>query len=68
MNTVNTAEAAENNVLYEFKGKAPALKELIPLSLQHVLAAVVGVVTPAIIVANTCGYEGSDRTMMIQGR
>lgn len=66
MNTVNTAEAAENNVLYEFKGKSPALKELIPLSLQHVLAAVVGVVTPAIIVANTCGYEGSDRTMMIQ--
>ena len=63
-NTAGTSETTD--CLYEFKGKAPRVRELIPLSLQHVLAAVVGVVTPAIIVAGVCGMDEKDTTIMIQ--
>ena len=44
----------------------PAPGQLVPLGLQHVVAAVVGIVTPAILVANTCNITGSDRTLLIQ--
>lgn len=60
------AKAAETSCLYEFKGKAPKVRELIPLSLQHVLAAVVGVVTPAMVVAQECQMSNADTTIMIQ--
>lgn len=65
MNTEN--ENKENDAaLYSFKGGHIALSSLIPLSLQHVLAAVVGVVTSAIIVAQTCQMSEADQTLMIQ--
>lgn len=51
--------------LYDFYGKRPPVGELVPLALQHVLAAIVGIVTPAIIVANACGIE-EQRPMLIQ--
>ena len=44
----------------------PAPGQLIPLGLQHVVAAIVGIITPAIMVANTCGLPDSDRTLLIQ--
>jgi len=44
----------------------PKASQVIPLSLQHVLAAVVGVITPAIIVAGVCGLTEGEKTMMIQ--
>ncbi len=44
----------------------PAPGELIPLGLQHVVAAVVGIITPAIMVANTCALSDADRTLLIQ--
>ncbi len=34
---------ADTSTLYEFKGSVPKPSLLVPLSLQHVLAAVVGV-------------------------
>lgn len=52
--------------LYEYRGAAPAISVLLPLSLQHVLAAVVGVITPAIIVAGVCELDPQERMMMIQ--
>lgn len=66
MSETTASKAADYNTLFDFKGKAPRAAELIPLSLQHVLAAVVGVVTPAIIVAGTCNMNAEDTTMMIQ--
>ena len=51
--------------IFSYTGIPPA-GQLIPLGLQHVVAAVVGVITPAIIVANTCNITGSDRTLLIQ--
>lgn len=65
MSETTASKAADYNTLFDFKGKAPRAAELIPLSLQHVLAAVVGVVTPAIIVAGTCNMNAEDTTMMI---
>lgn len=56
----------DSRVLYDFYGKAPKLGQLAPLSLQHVLAAVVGAVTPAIMVANVCNLTEAEKTMLIQ--
>ena len=44
----------------------PAAGELIPLGLQHVVAAIVGIITPAIMVSNTCALSDADRTLLIQ--
>lgn len=57
---------ALSNVLYDFTGGWPHPGQLVPLSLQHVLAAVVGIITPAIIVAGVCNLSEAEKTMMIQ--
>lgn len=44
----------------------PPMGQVVPLGLQHVVAAIVGVVTPALLISNTCGLEGSDRTLLVQ--
>lgn len=44
----------------------PSFKQIIPLGLQHVVAAIVGVVTPAILVANVCGLSPADKTLLVQ--
>ena len=44
----------------------PPAGQLIPLGLQHVVAAIVGIITPAIMVANTCSLSDADRTLLIQ--
>lgn len=59
------AESTKDSVLFQREGKPPA-GELLPLALQHVVAAVVGIITPAIIVANTCGLTADEKTMLIQ--
>ena len=51
--------------IFSFEG-TPAAKRLIPLGLQHVVAAIVGVITPAIIVSGVCGLSEADKTLMIQ--
>ena len=47
-------------------GKRPEMSQLVPLSLQHVLAAIVGVITPSMIIAGVCGLTDAEKTMMIQ--
>ena len=59
-----TKPAAPGSV-FSLSGVPPA-GELIPLGLQHVVAAIVGIITPAIMVSNTCGLSGADRTLLIQ--
>ncbi|MEG1406826.1 MAG: solute carrier family 23 protein [Ruthenibacterium sp.] len=44
----------------------PSFKKAIPLSLQHVLAAVVGIVTPAIMVAHVCNLSKPDEVLLVQ--
>lgn len=59
------APISESSALFSWEGK-PSFKDLLPLSLQHVVAAVVGIITPAIIVANVCGLAEADKTMLVQ--
>lgn len=47
-------------------GGIPRPGQLIPLGLQHVVAAIVGVITPAIMVAGTCKLSPADQTLLIQ--
>ena len=44
----------------------PKFSEALPLALQHVVAMIVGCVTPAIIISGTAGLQGADRVMLIQ--
>ena len=44
----------------------PSLKKTMPLSLQHLLAMIVGNVTPALIVAGATGLGVGDTTLLVQ--
>lgn len=50
--------------LFELKG-IPPWGQVVPLGLQHVVAAIVGIVTPALLVASTCDISGPDKTIKI---
>ncbi len=51
--------------VFELDG-IPQLSKSLPLALQHVVAMIVGCVTPAIIVAGVAGLQGAERVMLIQ--
>lgn len=51
--------------LFEMEG-IPKMSQAIPLALQHVVAMIVGCVTPAIIISGTAGLDGADRVLLIQ--
>lgn len=44
----------------------PKFSQAIPLALQHLVAMIVGCVTPSIIVANTINLDGPERVILIQ--
>ena len=44
----------------------PRFREAIPLAMQHVVAMIVGCVTPAIIVAGAAGVSNEDQVILIQ--
>ena len=54
-----------SDIVFQWKG-IPPKRQLIPLGLQHVVAAVVGIITPAILISNTCGLTEDQKTLMIQ--
>lgn len=51
--------------IFELDG-IPKFSHTIPLAVQHLVAMIVGCVTPPIIVANVAGLESSDRVILIQ--
>lgn len=51
--------------VFELDG-IPRFGEALPLALQHVVAMIVGCVTPAIIVANAAGITESDKVILVQ--
>ena len=55
----------EEQALFDYDAKL-SIKEAIPMGLQHVVAAVVGIVTPGIMIAKVCGLNASDTTIIIQ--
>lgn len=54
------------NLLFEKDGKLPALKYSLPMALQHLVAMIVGCVTPAIIISATAGLSNPMRILLIQ--
>ncbi len=62
---MNKRTPADPASVFQYEG-IPSSNQLIPLGLQHVVAAIVGIVTPSILVANTCNIQGADRTLLIQ--
>ena len=62
----NSANAGTKHAsIFELDG-FPNFAEAIPLALQHVVAMIVGCITPAIIVANVAKVSDADRVIMIQ--
>lgn len=51
--------------IFELEG-VPRLREALPLALQHVVAMIVGCVTPAIIVSGAAGLENKEQVLLIQ--
>lgn len=62
---MGTPKTKSADTVFQWNG-IPQPGQLIPLGLQHVVAAVVGIITPAILVANTCGLSEAEKTLMIQ--
>ena len=51
--------------VFELSG-VPAFSQALPLALQHVVAMIVGCVTPSIIIAGVAGISDADRVILIQ--
>lgn len=54
-----------NRGLFHFDGQAK-LQEIIPMSLQHLFAMIVGNITPALIISGRAGLEQADRVILVQ--
>lgn len=59
------SEKDGQQALFNYDAKL-SVKEALPMGLQHVVAAVVGIVTPGIMIAKICNLSSSDTTIMIQ--
>ena len=63
---MSTKEAKQmDQALFDFYGK-PSIGQALPLAIQHVLAMIVGCVTPSIIVAGVAGLSQEDTVILIQ--
>lgn len=51
--------------IFHLEGRPP-LGQAIPLAFQHVIAMIVGCVTPAIVVSGVAGLETADKVILIQ--
>ena len=59
------AEQELDESLFKREG-LPPVGSLVPMSLQHVLASFAGVITPAMMIATTCGFTQEQETAIIQ--
>lgn len=59
------SKVQKNRSVFCVDGK-PSIGKAAPLAIQHVLAMVVGNITPAIIVAGVVGLNSPDRTLLVQ--
>ena len=59
------AQHTDSAALFDFY-KIPGAGQILPLAIQHVVAAIVGIVTPAIIVAGAAGLGPKDKVFLIQ--
>lgn len=55
----------ETSELFDRNGKPP-VRLYMPLALQHVVAAIAGIITPAMIVGTACNLPQDERALLIQ--
>lgn len=65
MSGSNSSVKKTHSSVFELNG-VPSFGQALPLALQHVVAMIVGCVTPSIIVAGVAGINDSDRVILIQ--
>lgn len=65
MNQTNPSLSKRHASVFELSG-VPAFGQALPLAMQHVVAMIVGCVTPSIIVAGVAGINEQDRVILIQ--
>ncbi|MFA5624495.1 MAG: nucleobase:cation symporter-2 family protein [Bradymonadales bacterium] len=63
---LNKKDNEYNEALFKLSGRPPFLTAL-PLALQHVVAMIVGCITPALILANTANLSVPDQVILVQG-
>ena len=62
---MDRTSASRRETLFRLDGRPP-IGAAVSMALQHLVAMIVGCVTPAIIVANTVGLGQEDRVLLIQ--
>lgn len=65
MSNSNKPSIGKRASVFELNG-VPQFGQAFPLALQHVVAMIVGCVTPAIIVSGVAGLNNTDRVILIQ--
>ncbi len=60
-----SSSAPSHDALFTREGMPP-IKDMLPCSLQHVLASFAGIITPAIIIASVYNWDAQQRTDIIQ--
>ena len=65
MSNLNSSVTQKHASVFELNG-IPSFGQALPLALQHVVAMIVGCVTPSIIVAGVAGINAGDRVILIQ--
>ena len=65
MSNSNSSVTQKHASVFELNG-VPSFGQALPLALQHVVAMIVGCVTPSIIVAGVADVNASDRVILIQ--
>ena len=56
----------DKRLLFDIDGRLPPLACSLPLALQHLVAMIVGCVTPAIIISSVAGLDSAQRILLIQ--
>lgn len=56
----------DKEALFELNGKMPPLKYAFPMALQHLVAMIVGCVTPSIIISNMAHLSPEQSVLLIQ--
>lgn len=64
-NSNHTTQSRRYASVFELNGM-PRFSQALPLALQHVVAMIVGCVTPAIIISGVAGLKGSDQVILVQ--
>ncbi|MBD5559372.1 MAG: purine permease [Clostridia bacterium] len=62
---MNKTASPPQSALFELNGR-PSFAESLPMALQHLVAMIIGCITPSIIIAGVAGLDGEQSILLIQ--